>query len=271
MRAGIALPGSPGPAPAFHAHIQPSMNARPFKALVLGLVFLTGCAASPRTPHGGRAALTHEGTEERAVRDLQAASSSARDLDKPGDVGLEARQAYNTAAADLTALLRSADGGRLWNHPLELRSRTGVFRLRFQSGGRRRDLWSPDKFTAFRPANEIQTRRFRRRATRDGVGGTLVGIRAPQGPREAAFAPEQGSTAPVTATLAFRGADVTLALRDPRRQIERISLNGRPEPLAVDFSAPLASQQPPRAFLPDLAGVLFPGRVAGRAGLVLSV
>ena len=46
-------------------------------------------------------------------------------------------------------------------------------------------------------------------------------------------------TAPVTATVDFKGTDATLALRDPCERPEA-RVGGATRPLAADFSAPLA-------------------------------
>ncbi|MGB9476632.1 MAG: alpha/beta fold hydrolase, partial [Candidatus Udaeobacter sp.] len=75
-----------------------------------------------------------------------------------------------------------------------------------------------------------------------GVGGALVGVRSVT-PREN-FAPLKGITAPVTATLDFRGKDATLALRRPAKQQTAI-VEGKIRPLAADYSAAISYYQPP--------------------------
>src|SRR6185312_14793658 len=75
-----------------------------------------------------------------------------------------------------------------------------------------------------------------------GVGGALVGVRSVT-PREN-FAPFRGITAPVTATLDFRGNDATLALRRPAKQ-QTAMVEGKIRPLAADYSAAISYYQPP--------------------------
>jgi hypothetical protein len=69
--------------------------------------------------------------ERRAADYLHAAAISAPMLGN-GSHPTTARDSYNTAAADLTILLRSSEGGRLWNHPLLLNNGSETYHLRFQ-------------------------------------------------------------------------------------------------------------------------------------------
>ena len=62
-------------------------------------------------------------------------------------------------------------------------------------------------------------------------------------PREN-FASLKGISAPVTATLDFKGKDVTLALRRPAKQPAAL-VEGKVRPLAADFSAPISYYSPP--------------------------
>src|SRR5207248_9117229 len=75
-----------------------------------------------------------------------------------------------------------------------------------------------------------------------GVGGALVGVRILNPPEK--FAPPRGITAPVTATLDFKGKDATLALRRPAKQ-PAASVEGKTRPLAANFSAPISYYKPP--------------------------
>src|SRR4029077_18274643 len=76
----------------------------------------------------------------------------------------------------------------------------------------------------------------------NGFGGSLVGLRK-MTPREN-FAPLKGISAPVTATLEFKGNDATLALRRPAKQ-PVATIDGKTRPLAADFSAPISYYRPP--------------------------
>lgn len=209
------------------------------------MVLAGGCASHPSEPASPyRAAVAKSLREarakqvpvaERAALYVQTAAVAAPQLGSGTQASL-ARDTYNTAAAELTVLLRSADDGALWNRPLTLTAHGSTYRLRLApSVGK--GLWAPDTFTAFTPASEVNQKNIDKRNRTDGVGGALVGIRKEM-PRQP-FAPRVGITAPVTATLDFRGRDVTLTLRDPGEQ-PAARVAGTVRPLAADFSAPLA-------------------------------
>jgi pimeloyl-ACP methyl ester carboxylesterase len=237
------------------------------------VALFAGCATTPRTtaPHLQyppaanslrEARSLHVPVEKRAADYLQVAAITAPLL---GAATQEtpARETYNAAAAELTILLRSADGGRLWNHPLRLTGDEATYRLRFQAAGDR--IWAPDYFTAFELPAETEKRRLKRINTADGVGGALVGLRAVT-PREN-FAPVKGITAPVTATLDFKGTEATLALRRPAKQ-PTASVEGKVRPLAADYTAPLAYYRPPSQFFAKkLMATFRPGHYAEKMGL----
>ncbi len=178
-------------------------------------------------------------TENRAALYLEAAALAQPQLDTAAPA---ARSIYNSAAAELTDLLQEADGGKLWNRPMVLSANGTKYTLRItpktQPG-----IWSPNTFTDFKPAGSISCRHFRHHFRQEGVGGTLVGIRkAPSFlmlGRRPQFEPRTGITAPVTATLDFHGRDASLTLRDPALA-DTVRLQGKPEPLAADFTAPFA-------------------------------
>src|SRR5207247_10798977 len=93
------------------------------------LAFFAGCATTPqqagRPQYGPAPTSLNEArssrvpVEKRAADYLQAAAVSTPLLGK-GTQATPAREAYNTAAAEPTILLRSAAGVRLWNQPLPL-------------------------------------------------------------------------------------------------------------------------------------------------------
>ncbi|OAI40885.1 hypothetical protein AYO41_01800 [Verrucomicrobia bacterium SCGC AG-212-E04] len=151
-----------------------------------------------------------------------------------------ARNTYDTACGELTVLLRSSEGGRLWNHPLTLTASNRTYHLRFEPAGY--GVWAPNYFTNFEGADQINEKLIRKENIQEGVGGALVGVRN-LNPREK-FAPARGITAPVTATLNFHAMDATLALRRPAKQ-PMANVQGKTRPLAANFSAPISYYQPP--------------------------
>ena len=244
----------------------------PFRciAAVICLALVIGCATQPGgNPQDVAAAQdlrearsTNLSTEERATHYLDAAALTAPRLGT-GTQSTPARETYNTAAAELTVLLRSADGGRLWNHPLKLASGNETYHLRLQPAGPA--TWSPDYFNFFAPSAVVKEDRFRKNIVQPGVGGTLVGVRQLT-PREN-FAPPRGISAPVTATLDFKTKEAELALRRPARQ-PVAPVDGVTRPLAADFSAPLRYYRPPdNLFLVGIMGTLRSGNYMGQTGL----
>jgi pimeloyl-ACP methyl ester carboxylesterase len=186
--------------------------------------------------------------EKRAADYLQVADTTAPLLGT-GAQESPARDTYNAACGELTVLLRSADGGRLWNHPLTLTNGSENYHLRLEPA--RPDVWAPDYFTSLELSSSIKDKLIRKENLQEGVGGALVGVRR-RVPRDN-FAPVRGISAPVTATLDFQGHDATLALRRPAKQ-PTASVEGKIRPLAADFSAPISYYQPPANLL--LVGVM---------------
>jgi len=230
-------------------------------AAVTCAVFLASCATQPAgSPNvvaaakSLRAARSSQlSAEARAADYLHAAALTAPDLGS-GIQPTAARQTYNAASAELTILLRSAEGGRFWNHPLTLTASNTTYHLRLQPA--EYAVWSPNYFTSFVPSVQIKEKLIKKENHQVGVGGSLVGIRQAN-PREN-FAPLRGTSASVTATLAFKGTEATLALRRPAKQ-PLTMVEGRVRPLEVDFSAPISYYQPP-------ANLLLVGVMAGLRG-----
>ena len=230
-------------------------------AAVTCAVFLASCATQPAgSPNvvaaakSLRAARSSQlSAEARAADYLHAAALTAPDLGS-GIQPTAARQTYNAASAELTILLRSAEGGRFWNHPLTLTASNTTYHLRLQPA--EDAVWSPNYFTSFVPSVQIKEKLIKKENHQVGVGGSLVGIRQTN-PREN-FAPLRGTSASVTATLAFKGTEATLALRRPAKQ-PLTMVEGRVRPLEVDFSAPISYYQPP-------ANLLLVGVIAGLRG-----
>ena len=236
------------------------------------LAFFAGCATTPRVARGpeyGPAAnMMREArspnvpVEKRAADYLGAAAMTAPLLGN-GAQESPARDTYNTAAAELTLLLRSADGGRLWDRSLTLTNASESYRLRFQSASS--GVWGPDYFTSFEDPQKIKRTLVKKEITQDGVGGALVGIRSVTPPEE--FSPHKGMTGAVTATLDFDGSNAALALRRPSNDsVARVE--GKARPLAADFSAPISYFQPPKNLLLfSMMGTLRGNNMMERTGL----
>ena len=215
------------------------------------IALFASCATAPHTARGPEYAPTAKlmrearsanvPVEKRAADYLQAAAMTAPLLGT--GIGTPACETYNAACGELTVLLRSSEGGRLWNQPLTLNGgETYHLRLEPASYG----VWAPNYFTTFEGPDQIKERLIRKENIQEGVGGALVGVRIVNPPEK--FAPVKGITAPVTATLGFRATDATLALRRPAKQ-PMASVEGKTRPLAANFSAPIGYYQPPRNLL----------------------
>src|SRR5215471_14622299 len=107
------------------------------------LAFLASCATAPQTARGpeyaptagimSQARSSQVPVETRAANYLQAAAVTAPLLGS-GVPPTPAVNTYNAAAAELTLLLRSADGGRLWDRRLTLADRSTTYHLRLEPG-----------------------------------------------------------------------------------------------------------------------------------------
>jgi pimeloyl-ACP methyl ester carboxylesterase len=234
-------------------HPKTSISVRVIAAIT-SVALLVGCATTPQTARGplypAAADMMREArspqvpVEKRAADYLQVAAMTAPLLGT-GAQETPACDTYNAAAAELTLLLRSGDGGRLWDHPLTLTGANTSYHLRLEAG-KYPYTWSPDYFTSFEDPYQIKRTLVKKEVTQAGVGGALVGVRSVTPPER--FAPRKGQTAAVTATLDFHGKDAVLALRrpssDPFARVE-----GKVRPLAADFSAPISYFRPPNNLL----------------------
>jgi len=236
-----------------------------FIAALTCVVFLTGCATQPINPAAEslrQARSTNLPLETRTADYLRAASLSSSSLGS-GMQETPARDTYNAAAAELTILLRSGEGGRLWNRPLVLTANNTTYHLRIQPAAY--GVWSPDYFNSFLPSAQVKETLIKKEALQSGVGGSLVGVRQVS-PREN-FAPLKGISAPVTATLDFNGNDATLALRRPAKQPTAL-VEGKVRPLSADFSAPISYYRPPaNLLLVGLMGGFRGSHYADKTGL----
>src|ERR1044072_4585949 len=229
-----------------------------FVAVVLCLAVFAGCATTPRTggglQYGAASSIMREArssqvpVEKRAADYLQAAAMTAPVLGT-GAQETPARDTYNAACGELTILLRTSEGGRLWNHPLTLSGNNIPSHLRLNPADP--GVWAPNYFTIFESPDQIKEKLIRKQNIQEGVGGALVGVRIVNPPEK--FAPPKGITAPVTATLDFHATNATLALRRPAKQLTAV-VEGKVSPLAANFSAPISYYQPPANLL--LVGVM---------------
>jgi pimeloyl-ACP methyl ester carboxylesterase len=241
-------------------------------AAITCLAFLASCATAPQTARGPEYAPTasimraarsaNVPVEKRAADYLQAAAITAPLLGT--GIGTPAFETYNAACGELTVLLRSSEGGQLWDRPLTLTGANTTYRLRLQPG-RSPSTWSPDYFTSFEDANQIKRILIKHDVTQDGVGGALVGVRSVTPPEH--FAPAKGLAAAVTATIDVRGSDAVLALRRPSSEpVARVE--GKVRPLEADFSAPISYFRPPNNLLLfDLMGMLRGTNMMEKTGL----
>src|SRR5947208_956221 len=137
-------------------------------AAVTCLAFLASCATAPHTVRGPEYAPTAKVMREarsattpvakRAADYLQAAAMTAPLLGS--GIGSPACETYNSACGELTVLLRSSDGGRLWNQPLTLSSANGRYHLRLEPAGN--GVWAPDYFTTFELEGQVKQKLIRK-------------------------------------------------------------------------------------------------------------
>src|SRR5438876_6050829 len=152
-------------------------------AALTSLASFAGCATTPRTAerlqYAPAASILREArspsvpVETRAADYVQAAAITAPLLGT-GAQETPARDTYNTACGELTVLLRSSEGGRLWNHPLTLTGSNKTYHLRLESASSA--VWTPNYFSSFVPSREIKEKLIKKENYQEGVGGSLVGV-----------------------------------------------------------------------------------------------
>jgi pimeloyl-ACP methyl ester carboxylesterase len=198
--------------------------------------------------------------EKRAADYLQAAAITAPLLGT-GAQETPARDTYNAACGELAVLLRTSEGGQLWNHPLTLAGNNGTYHLRLEPASNA--VWAPNYFTTVELEQQVKEKLIKKENFHQGVGGALVGVRILNPPEK--FAPPRGITAAVTATLDFHGKDATLALRRPAKQ-PMATVEGKVRPLAANFSAPISYYRPPsnlalRGLIGGFEATRYPARI----------
>src|SRR5256885_10481812 len=143
--------------------------------------FFAGCATTPQTARGPEYAPTADimrearsaqiPVEKRAGDYLQVAAMTGPLLGN-GTQETPAVNTYNAACGELTVLLRSSEGGRLWNHPLNLTGNNTTYHLRLEPASNA--VWAPNHFTSFVPEQQIKEKLIRKENMHQGVGGALV-------------------------------------------------------------------------------------------------
>ena len=238
--------------------------------IVLCLALLASCATQPAGSPQEIAAyrLLQSARSERLPPDiraadyLQAAALAAPELPSGAQSSL-ASTTYNSASAELTILLRSTEGGRLWNHPLTLTGNNHTYHLHLQPS--QHGIWGPDYFTSFEDTRKMSRKLLDAKNVQPGVGGSLVGVRSMAPPEP--FAGRKGMNGPVTATVDFHGTDATLALHDPAT-VSTAKVGGISRPLAADFTASIGYFHPSASpLLTGIRGVLGIGDRIDKAGL----
>src|SRR5438067_7795982 len=152
-------------------------------AAVTCLAFLANCATAPHTVRGPEYAPTAKVMREarsattpvakRAADYLQAAAMTAPLLGT--GIGTPSCETYNAACGEVALLLRSSEGGRLWNQPLTLAGNNTTYHLRLEPAGSA--VWAPKYFTTFESPDQIKENLIRKQNVQEGVGGALVGVR----------------------------------------------------------------------------------------------
>jgi hypothetical protein len=148
---------------------------------------------------------------------LAAAHASWSELDK-GETRDQARQIYNTSAAEFAALLRDTPG--VWNTTTITEGPDRSYRVSFAPGNRGRGIWAPDFFKELLLPATLRDKSLHNVVNPEGIGGILVGVHKPEDPRKWLL-PTMGVSAPVTAIVDFEASDpinATLSLYDPTKR-----------------------------------------------------
>jgi hypothetical protein len=239
---------------------NPSMGATSTSAIVKAEQDLI-LAGSPRLTLEARAGYYLHAADV-AVNTLRTSGADPRSL-----------EIYNEACAQLTSMLRSAEGARLWNRTETISSRDGIYRLRFAAGSRKEGTWSPGYFDFLLTPSQVHEKIAHHEARSNDWGGVLVGVYKPSDPRKY-FLPLVGVAVPLTVALDFtpsasaggRVRDATLTLYDPTRR-DTVRVAGALRPLAADFAAPFAYY--PEPGLLGFMAMLRPANYEARAGIYM--
>src|SRR5437773_3471788 len=131
-------------------------------AAVTCLAFLASCATAPHPVRGPEYAPTAKVMREarsatapvakRAADYLQAAAMTAPLLGT--GIGTPACETYNAACGEVAVLLRSSEGGRMWNQPLTLAGNNTTYHLRLEPAANA--VWAPDYFTSLELEQQLK-------------------------------------------------------------------------------------------------------------------
>lgn len=162
-----------------------------------------------------------------------AALVQAAQLTSGAQPGTPAHAINQAATRDIVKLAAKSDF-----KPLPLPGDSAGLRIRPAS----KTVLDPRTATRLIPAADIRIRGLRSRTTQDGFGVPYVAWFAPDSPALAGqpgVPPRGGISVPVTALVTFPGGKPELAFHRTLKT-STASLDGRPVPLAADFSASLA-------------------------------
>jgi len=111
--------------------------------------------------------------KKRAADYLQAAAMTAPLLGT--GIGTPACETYNAACGELTVLLRSSEGGQLWNQPMTFAANSTAYHLRFEPA----TICSlgAELLRHICAADQIKEKLIRKENIHEGIGGALVGVR----------------------------------------------------------------------------------------------
>jgi hypothetical protein len=225
---------------------------------VLGALMLSGCAtryAEVRQVHprlAGAPGPEPLGTAERimakaireehakplaALADCLTGLHAASDELKHNSANTTAIRDYNFGVSRMFQIIQDAKLDP-WTRPLSVPSKDGELVLTFKPDPR--PEWNPALYD-FTPADQFDVggKYVTERTTRDGIGAPIVAVeREASKARRQQVAPSQIFRT-VTAIARFEGRRCILEFYDPLDQ-ETVSFQGRPVPLAADFTVPLA-------------------------------
>ena len=150
-------------------------------ASITCLSVFAGCATTPQTARGPEYAPTADmmrearsasvPVEKRAADYLQAAAMTTPLLGS-GAQETPARDTYNAACGELTVLLRTSEGGQLWNHPLTLAGNNQTYHLRLEPASSA--VWAPNYFTTLQLEGQVKQKLIRKENIQEGVGGFSI-------------------------------------------------------------------------------------------------
>ena len=155
-----------------------------FSLRLLPVLFLAACASVPETaprsslPGIMRAEASLKQARRKVASVEQRAGfylAAAEDTEPFAITGepVRGREIYNNATAEVTALLRGANGGREWKNGMIFDGPRGSYRMTLDSA-KRDGQWPSEAFDRFIVARDVNHRRLRKRVGEPGLGGSGV-------------------------------------------------------------------------------------------------